>query len=132
MGVDIYLGIPKVRRQVITPLTKLEREDLVHSQARKDLPTLLWCMGAIFPVTRSFCNLKSEVLFLLTVVRMRLSRDLLAIVFCWSYSVINLSSKFPATNRGGVVVGSARQLYRRPISLMRSTIPSTTPHPSSK
>lgn len=53
MGVDIYLGIPKVRRQVITPLTKLEREDLVHSQARKDLSTLLWRMRAIFPVTRS-------------------------------------------------------------------------------
>ena len=35
MGVGTYLGIPKVRRQVITPLTKLEREDLVHSQARK-------------------------------------------------------------------------------------------------
>jgi hypothetical protein len=61
------------------------------------------------------------------------ARDQLVIVFygC-SYPVINLSSKYPATNRGGVVVGSARQLYRRPISLMISTIPSTTPHPSSK
>ena len=54
MGVGTYLGIPKVRRQVITPLTKLEREDLVHSQARK-------IRRRSAPVTTDFRNLRCDV-----------------------------------------------------------------------